>query len=367
MFSKNFKTLVSIHEQLSRLRFHSAAITRQVNLKAVSNKQSKVTISLNKKNVLTPIVYQSKKYSNLSSQCNESTNEHDSDEDEAYGTDKSERTLRMTENLYAYTVLKNSGRMDNIIVPSLIPEEDVPEDVVEKIIKKNHEDSSPAEVLEDFRLLSYHRGKLREGVLSPEKHSNILNTLKKYLADFSDDQLWNLFRYIELWYPMERSTKEPLLTELEKAMDQECLLRSNVWSVDDLLKTCDLWYHLRCARQSHFVSKCVKRLGKKPGKLKAENYLYYMFLLNIARKLEINMYELEYRLEKFIDKFEGNELGIVAMGFFKTRTPIRNPNLLDKMIDTSVKDIYKMGEISIAAVMKITRYFFFFFIKVNSV
>ncbi|XP_057318256.1 FAST kinase domain-containing protein 5, mitochondrial [Microplitis mediator] len=355
MFSKNFKTLINIHEQLSRLRFHSAAITRQVNLKVLASKQSKITISLYKNNVLTPVVYQSKKYSNLSSQCNETTNEHDSDEDEVYGTDKSERTLRLTENLYAYTLLKNSDKMGNIIVPLLIPDEDIPEDVVQKIIEKNHEDSSPAEVLEDFRLLSYHRGKLQDGVLSPEKHSNILNTLKKYLADFSDDQLWNLLRYIELWYPMQRSTKEPLLIELEKAMDQECHLRSNLWSVDDIMKTCDLWYHLRYARQSRFVSKWVKKLGKRSGKLKAEHYLYYMFLINIARKLEINMYELEYRLEKFIDKFNGNELGIVAMGFFKTRTPIRNPDLLDKMIETSVKDMHEMGEISIAAVMKITR------------
>ncbi|CAD6237462.1 GSCOCG00002324001-RA-CDS [Cotesia congregata] len=361
MFSRRLRILLSVQEQLSRLRFQSGAITRQVNLKTVCNDQQKTITNSKQIHTLSPALYQSAKPLNSQSQNSQlkyDNEENDSEsESEVEDVESSEKSysVRLTENLYAYTILKNSSKV-NTLVPQLIPEEDIPEDVVARILEKNHEDYSPEEVLEHFRLLSFHRGRQKTGLLTADKHKNILQALKKYLHDFSDEELWSLFRYIELWYPMQLTTKQPLLKELEKAMDQECLLRMNIWSVDEWLKICDLWYHLRQSRESNFVLRCMKKLGRKPSKLTAGNYLHYMFLFNISRKPDLNMYELEYRLEKCVNQFTGNELGIIAMGFFKTSTPIRNPQLLEKIIDNCIRDIDEIEEISFTAIMKITRY-----------
>ncbi|XP_074097160.1 FAST kinase domain-containing protein 5, mitochondrial [Cotesia typhae] len=360
MFSRRLRILLSVQKQLSRVRFQSAAITRQVNLKTVCNDQQKTITNSKQIHTLSPALHQYVKHSNSQSQNsqlkydNDEENDSESEEEDAESSEKG-TGVRLTENLYAYKILKNSSKVSTI-VPLLIPEEDVPEDVVARILEKNHEDYSPTEVLEDFRLLSFHRGRQKTGLLTAEKHQNILQTLKKYLNDFSDEELWSLFQYIELWYPMKLSTKQPLLIELEKAMDQECLMRMNIWSVDEWLKTCDLWYHLRQLRESKFVFRCMKKLGRKPSKLTAGNYLHYMFLFNISRKADLNMYELEYRLEKCVNQFNGNELGIISMGFFKTCTPIINPALLEKIIDNCIKDINQIEEISFTAIMKITRY-----------
>ncbi|KAG8039782.1 hypothetical protein G9C98_000511 [Cotesia typhae] len=293
MFSRRLRILLSVQKQLSRVRFQSAAITRQVNLKTVCNDQQKTITNSKQIHTLSPALHQYVKHSNSQSQNsqlkydNDEENDSESEEEDAESSEKG-TGVRLTENLYAYKILKNSSKVSTI-VPLLIPEEDVPEDVVARILEKNHEDYSPTEVLEDFRLLSFHRGRQKTGLLTAEKHQNILQTLKKYLNDFSDEELWSLFQYIELWYPMKLSTKQPLLIELEKAMDQECLMRMNIWSVDEWLKTCDLWYHLRQLRESKFVFRCMKKLGRKPSKLTAGNYLHYMFLFNISRKADLNM------------------------------------------------------------------------------
>ncbi|KAK0081730.1 hypothetical protein PV325_011659 [Microctonus aethiopoides] len=294
--------------------------------------------------------------SNLSS-----VKENDIDDvDDSININNCEPSPTMTENAFSYSILCNSDKYNKTIVPRITPVENIPHNVIEEILAKNYDDFSSTELLEDFKTLSLYA---RLNSIEPSNvHSKLVNLLSNYVPTFSDDQLTDLLKYMELWHLIGLHSRKGVFKKLFSTIDETLLIRLNDLTVDQMLMNCDLIYHLKNFRNSKFLYKVMMKLGTKPKKLSAENYVHYMYLFTVTREPAINMYELEYSLESIVDKYSGDELGIIALAFFKTKTPIRNPALLDKMINKCICDMNHMGEIAISAIMKITRYS----IKLNS-
>ncbi|KAK0167307.1 hypothetical protein PV327_004724 [Microctonus hyperodae] len=166
-----------------------------------------------------------------------------------------------------------------------------------------------------------------------------------------------------LWPIVGRYNKSGVFKKLFSTIDETLLVRLNDFTVDQMLMGCDLIYQQKSFRISKFGNKVMTKLGMKPKKLSAENYVHYMYLFVVIREPAINMYELEYTLESIVDKYSGDELGVIALAFFKTKTPIRNPALIDKIINKCICDMDHIGERSISAIMKIARYS----IKLNTI
>ncbi|XP_011297761.1 uncharacterized protein [Fopius arisanus] len=349
MFSRRVRMLLKIRDQSSLLRSSRDYVEPNLNFSIVTPRKSS-SPSPKSSCFSTQKI---KGYSKLS-QVPQASAIPDDPSDEDCSHDGSNRPIRMTENRRAYEVLQ-SDRYKKTIIRKIIPDEEFSEETIENILQREWtETPEVSKLMENFRILSYDaRSKNKKFT---DRHIKILERLQLVCKDLLTDQIWLLLRYLEMWYPMEIKTRLRALTALEDALDDECYRRGIDWDADDLLMTCDLFYHLRRARQSKFIGFAMKKLGLKPTKMSSDNYPHYMYLLSIGRKPYINMYELEYRLEAIVEEFNAEELAVIAMGFFKTETSIRNPALSGHIVQKCVDNMNNLDEIFISAVMKMARH-----------
>lgn len=69
------------------------------------------------------------------------------------------------------------------------------------------------------------------------------------------------------------------------------------------------------------------------------------------------MYEIEHEICSYYNDLDIKELGIVALGFFKTQTPIRNQELVKKLYSSVIHDIDKLKSVELAAFLKVFKHF----------
>ncbi|XP_063980062.1 uncharacterized protein LOC135164025 [Diachasmimorpha longicaudata] len=351
MFTRRLRVLLKLSDKQTFLRSSRDYVEPNLKFSTISSFQS---LQIRSGTTLKRSIFSSEKiegYSNLSQTSDQPECLEEEDPSQIHPT---HGAYRMTENRRAYLVLENNPRYKKTVIPRIIPDERFPEETIKKILRKEWTlSSNVSDIIESFRILSYDARSHDKRIT--DEHTPIFEKLTSVVKDLVTDQIWQLLRYVEMWYPMATYPKSRALTALEDALDNECYKRSLEWDADDLLKTCDLFYHLRRSRQSKFTGFALKKLGLKPCKMSSDNYIHYMYLLNVGRKPWINMYELEYRLEGIVEEFTTEELAIIAMGFFKTATPIRNPALSGHIVQKCVNDMKDLDEIFISAIMKMAR------------
>lgn len=86
-----------------------------------------------------------------------------------------------------------------------------------------------------------------------------------------------------------------------------------------------------------------------------------MFYANTSRKFipSLPMFDIEHELNLYFDEFTIKELGIIALGFFKTQTPIRNLELIDKIYTAVLSNINNINSIELAAFLKVSLSLFY--------
>jgi len=83
-----------------------------------------------------------------------------------------------------------------------------------------------------------------------------------------------------------------------------------------------------------------------------------MFYANTSRKFlpTLPMYDIEQEICSYYNDFNIKELGIVALGFFKTQTPIRNQELVKNLYNSVIKEIVNINSIELAAFLKVLEF-----------
>jgi len=83
-----------------------------------------------------------------------------------------------------------------------------------------------------------------------------------------------------------------------------------------------------------------------------------MFYANTSRKFlpTLPMYDIEQEICSYYNDFNIKELGIVALGFFKTQTPIRNQELVKNLYNSVIKEIVNINSIELAAFLKVLKF-----------
>ncbi|KAH8356600.1 hypothetical protein KR200_009184 [Drosophila serrata] len=156
--------------------------------------------------------------------------------------------------------------------------------------------------------------------------------------------------------PTPDSTKTHNYMELWNTLDIECCRRIEGWSSAQLLLVSDAWYRLGLARIGEYVWLALKKLGRKVRKLPPEQLVQAMFLCNLLRRPVFEMFDFELNLARCVDQMTLGELGVMAMGFFKTQTPIRNPELLAQIYQRLGSELDTVEDIPLVALLKVLRY-----------
>lgn len=191
--------------------------------------------------------------------------------------------------------------------------------------------------------------------ISNDRFDEFAKAVVNRTSTFSDDDLVEALQLlVELGPTPKVNTKNYL--EMWQALDKECLRRVIGWDTDKLLSMADQWYPLRLAKIGKFVNKAIWKISNRLRKLTKDQLVRTMFYINLVRTPLENMVDIEINLKQNFYLFEIDDVAILCMGFFKTETPIRSVELIERIYQLTMHHAGEVKDISLAAILKLLRY-----------
>lgn len=256
----------------------------------------------------------------------------------------------LLENTFAWNYMKNSNNYTNTVAQPLLPStKQIPDSEADSLIQTNWTSFSPNEFIDNFEKISHYAFE-KEQDISNRKYSEIVKSLQRKCPKFSDCELRKILKCLRLW------NKYVISTSVWGCIDAECTKRMSDWSPDNILLTCDLFYKLKFEHPAGFIWNSVKHLSNNPDKLSTPNLVQFAYFINICRRPSLKLYRTEYCLDKHINELSIEEVGIVAMGFFKSQNKIQNVSLINQIIRKTIRSVNDASDVSLASIVKILRY-----------
>ncbi|XP_013175465.1 PREDICTED: uncharacterized protein LOC106123599 isoform X2 [Papilio xuthus] len=256
------------------------------------------------------------------------------------------------ENSYAYNIMENKGyamklnnKQDQVHISNYS---------LEDLLSENWTKKPPHTIFETFCILGVLCSKHNK-CISDKIFDDFIDNLTDNLTKASDTELKSVF-YSLLKWPVTNSIKTRNFIEVWAALDDECLKRIRDWSYDEMLEFITMFYMLNINRASDFSYRCLLKLASKAKHLTAPQLVRTMFFIGIQRRSPKNIHNLEIFINERFNEFSIDELAIISMGFFKSKTPVRNMDIICKIIDIISNNSSQIHEISLAALLKIIRY-----------
>ncbi|KAK8386176.1 hypothetical protein O3P69_010711 [Scylla paramamosain] len=192
--------------------------------------------------------------------------------------------------------------------------------------------------------------------LEDRKHSELCSALVRNLRQLSDNQLLQVLSALSLW-PPTNATTTPNFVALWNALDQACTERINRWDMTRMFLVADHWYALRLSRISMYNIQMTKLLGRKVSTMGPTQLVQYLFYANLSRKLEpfIIKKDIEKRISEVLTQISIEELGVIAMGFFKTQTFLKNERLVQGIVKKTQENLDCVSDASLCAILKLLR------------
>ncbi|KOX69690.1 hypothetical protein WN51_04972 [Melipona quadrifasciata] len=210
---------------------------------------------------------------------------------------------------------------------------------------------SPNNIINAIKKLTY--SYLNGTHLEIPLYDSILTACIKCLPQLQDQQIKILLQCsIAL---QEMIIKTICYKKFIKTLNTECIKRFYGSNVEQILLITDAFYQLD-PLNSDFLWRAMRKLGTKVYKLSAKSLVQLFFILPVVNISSLNMYELECRVQECMCDLTGDELGIIARGFFRKKRRIQNRLLIPQIINKVIKQIDIIDDTSLASIMKLIRY-----------
>lgn len=239
-------------------------------------------------------------------------------------------------------------------------------DDLQELLAKNWRQSNASEIVEAFERVK-NICKAHDITLSDTRFDNLVDGLMDHCEKLTNDELLRLLRIIAKLPECESSTARNYV-DVWNCLDDICCWKLGSWDINTKFIFAEAWYGLHLARIADFTFELVDRLKERPRRLSKKFMLYQFFYLNISRRNTIP-FELEVALADLIDEYTVDELAIIAMGYFKTKTKVKLTKILNAMIQKVTDASDDVNEISLSAILKVTFYFrpYYFFLNYSTI
>ncbi|KAL6438043.1 hypothetical protein ACFW04_004361 [Cataglyphis niger] len=265
--------------------------------------------------------------------------------------DESIKPEKMKENEYARNLFLNSICYSKSVMKPITTHAYVTNEEALRLLEQDWSLMTSEEILSAIKKLSYNICHNNNDRIDPLKYMKAFNALR--IEEMSDNDLLIMMRHL---VPFRIFLKHNLYNNFCKCVDGECVKRFLQLTPNEMLLLCDVIYQMMHNNISQYIWYAMRKLGNKPNKLTSKQLVQVLFFLNICRKPPINMYELEYYLERWMNELSINELAIATLGFFKTRTRIRNVIFLEQIMRKTIAEIDIIDSVSIGALFKLIRF-----------
>lgn len=258
------------------------------------------------------------------------------------------------ENKFAYGIMENKGYAVNLSAkPNKIFSE-VTKEQFDELLHQDWLKTSPSLLFDAFSKLSIYSTK-NNLCISNKIFDSYIDSLTDNIKLATDEELQSLFYYLLQW-PETESIRTRNFIEVWAALDDECLNRLKRWSFDEMLNFVSLFFMLNVTKASDYCFKCLQKLAGKAKQLTPNQLVQTIFFIGIMRKAPSDIHSLELHFNKHFETFSIDEVAIMSMGFFKSKTPIRSMELISKISDRIIEESKNIHEVTLAALLKIVRY-----------
>lgn len=189
-------------------------------------------------------------------------------------------------------------------------------------------------------------------MLSDERFDTFVDICAERCFEFTDDQLIKSLQIL-INYPQTKTPKSRNFIELWKALDDTCIERLDTWDYNKILFLCDHWHFLSLGKLNKFNLRGSLKIGRKLRKLPPHQLVQTMFYLNIMRSPVLEMMDIEVNLMKCFDELSMNEIAVICIGFFKTQTKIKTPDLVTKIFNRLISEIDTVEDIAFVCILKV--------------
>lgn len=257
------------------------------------------------------------------------------------------------ENSHAHEVLASCGQKYNIFKElSTPPILSTQENDLLTLLKSNK--ASPSTVIKDFQFIASYC-KNTETCISEDRFDQFVDNFTSICHEFSDSQLLEALELLTL-LPATESVRSKNFLELWSALDRTCVEKADGWNINYQLKVADAWYALNLAKLSEYVWLIIKKAGRRIRKLSPTQLVHVMFFCNVTRKSILGeMIDFEMNMKKIVDQLTIDEISVMSMGFFKTKTPLRDVGFIEYIFKRLTSEISTIGDISLVSLLKILR------------
>lgn len=262
------------------------------------------------------------------------------------------RPEKIQENEYAHILFQNSINYASSVMKPITTHAYVTNDEALKLLEQDWSLMTGEQIASAIKKLSYNISQSKYERIDTSKYINAFNAM--CIQNLSNDDLKIVMRHlVPITLRVFISQNNDFYHKLCDRVDKECIKRFMQLSTNEMLTLCDIIH--RMMHKSEYIWYSMRKLGNKPSRLTPRQMVQVLFFLNICRKPPINMYEIEYYLERCIHELSINEVAIAALGFFKTGTKIRNVDFLIEIMRKTINDVDSVDSVSIGALLKLIR------------
>lgn len=259
-----------------------------------------------------------------------------------------------TENIFGHEVMEKQREKYSLAKKIVFPVSSISSSEFNKLLEENWTDKKPEEVIAAFEKLSDY-AYCNKYKIDSNQLDAFIDALADNMDEFNDDQLDSVCRNLMKW-PQTESVAVRNYIEVWGSLDDVIMKKLTNWDIEKVLMFADNLYNLHLVRRSDFMWKALNKAIGKVMKLSPQQLVQSMFYVATYRRSMKNIFDFEIQFGRLFDNLSLDEIGVISMGFFKSKTPLRNVEIISRMIDKVTKEADTVHEITLCSILKLIRY-----------
>ncbi|XP_066144428.1 FAST kinase domain-containing protein 5, mitochondrial isoform X2 [Euwallacea fornicatus] len=237
-------------------------------------------------------------------------------------------TFYQSENNFMFQVLNKIPLVDNSRLAPSVP---ITDDLTFTSFLQSHwRSSSATNIVNAFNAVKQYCI-MNNITISDTRFDKLVDGLVDHCEKLKDQELYDLLKCLSEYPPPSTFNSHNF---------------HDVWScLDDL----------RLGKLADFVFESIERLAKKADQLTKDQLVHLFFYFNVCRRKTVP-FNIEYALQSKINEMNVDEIAVVALGYFKTKTKIKLETIFITMIQEVGNSAKQIHEMSLSAIMKVLRF-----------
>ncbi|CAK9819711.1 FAST kinase domain-containing protein 5, mitochondrial [Anthophora plagiata] len=264
----------------------------------------------------------------------------------------SEIDLYVPEHKHVHLMLQNSNHYKSSILLPISRIQQVSSEDLKDLYATDWSSQNTEQIFNAIKKLAYCH--LNGSHFETSLYDKILQATISNFSKFNDHTIKLIMQCLITLADETNKTKAH--KNLLKALNQECITRFFRIDINEMLLICDAFYQLR-DYNCNYLWRAMRKLCSKVHKLTGKNLVQILFLLNLCKPNSfVNMFEIECQLMECLHELSGNEIGIIARGFFLNKRRVKSRTLMPKMMERVLESVDTMNTITLSSFMKLIRY-----------